>query len=77
VAAAARAFQSWSRTPVMERVRLMFRFKELLERHFEELARLVTLHHGKTLEEARGRSGGALRWWTSLAARPPFSRAGP
>ena len=54
VAAAAKAFPSWSRTPVMERVRLMFRFKELLERHFEELARLVTLHHGKTLEEARG-----------------------
>ncbi|WP_298629693.1 CoA-acylating methylmalonate-semialdehyde dehydrogenase [uncultured Thermus sp.] len=54
VAAASRAFQTWSRTPLMERVRLMFRFKELLEKHFEDLARLVTLHHGKTLEEARG-----------------------
>ena len=54
VAAAQRAFEVWSRTPLMERVRLMFRFKELLEKHFEDLARLVTLHHGKTLEEARG-----------------------
>ncbi|RTH03315.1 methylmalonate-semialdehyde dehydrogenase (CoA acylating), partial [Thermus scotoductus] len=54
VRAAAQAFPGWSRTPLLERVRLMFRFKELLEAHAEELARLVTLHHGKTLEEARG-----------------------
>ncbi len=54
VRAAERAFPVWSRTPLLERVRLMFRFKALLEEHFEELARLVTLHHGKTLEEARG-----------------------
>ncbi len=54
VEAARRAFERWSRTPVMERTALMFRYKQLLETHFEELARLVTLHHGKTLEEARG-----------------------
>ncbi len=52
--AATRAFPAWSRTPVMERVRLMFRFKALLEEHFEELAAITTRHHGKTLEEARG-----------------------
>src|SRR5262249_17476159 len=38
VQAASAAFPGWSRTPVMERVRLMFRFKQLLEEHFEELA---------------------------------------
>ncbi len=54
VAAAARAFPAWRSTPVVERARLMFRFKELLERHFEELARLITRENGKTLEEARG-----------------------
>lgn len=54
VQAAEEAFASWKETPLTERVRLMFRFKELLEKHFEDLARLVTLHHGKTLEEARG-----------------------
>ncbi len=54
VAAAAKAFPAWSQTPLMERVRLLFRFKVLLEEHFEELARLVTEVHGKTLEEARG-----------------------
>src|SRR5919202_2183604 len=54
VAAAAEAYAGWSQTPVMERTRLMFRYKALLEEHFEELAALVTRHHGKTLEEARG-----------------------
>src|SRR5262245_39909419 len=54
VRAAEAAFERWSRTPVMERVRLMFRFKALLEEHFEDLATVVTRHHGKTLEEARG-----------------------
>jgi malonate-semialdehyde dehydrogenase (acetylating)/methylmalonate-semialdehyde dehydrogenase len=54
VAAARTAFAGWSRTPVMERVRLLFRFKELLERHVDELAAVVTRHHGKTLDEARG-----------------------
>jgi malonate-semialdehyde dehydrogenase (acetylating)/methylmalonate-semialdehyde dehydrogenase len=54
VAAAAGAFERWSRTPVMERVRLMFRYKALLEEHVEDLAAIVTRHHGKTLDEARG-----------------------
>jgi malonate-semialdehyde dehydrogenase (acetylating)/methylmalonate-semialdehyde dehydrogenase len=54
VLAARATFQSWSRTPVMERARLMFSFKAVLEEHFEELAAIVTRHHGKTLEEARG-----------------------
>jgi hypothetical protein len=54
VAAAAAAYPEWARTPVMERTRLMFRYKALLEEHFEELAAIVTRHHGKTLDEARG-----------------------
>jgi malonate-semialdehyde dehydrogenase (acetylating)/methylmalonate-semialdehyde dehydrogenase len=54
VGAAASAFGAWSRTPVMERVRLMFRYKELLEDDLEDLAAIVTRHHGKTLDEARG-----------------------
>ena len=54
VQAAAAVFPTWSRSSVMERVRLMFRYKALLEEHFEELASIVTRHHGKTLEESRG-----------------------
>jgi malonate-semialdehyde dehydrogenase (acetylating)/methylmalonate-semialdehyde dehydrogenase len=38
----------------MDRVRLMFCFKNVLEDHFEDLAAIITRHHGKTLDEARG-----------------------
>src|SRR3989304_5666209 len=52
--AAARAFQDWRRTPAVERVQYLFRLKNLLEDHFEELARSITLENGKILEESRG-----------------------
>jgi len=54
VGAALAAYRGWSRTPLMERVRLMFRFKALLDEHADELAAIVTRHHGKTLDEAAG-----------------------
>ena len=54
VTAATNAFAGWSETPPVVRARAMFRFKALLEEHFEELARLVTTEHGKTLDESRG-----------------------
>jgi malonate-semialdehyde dehydrogenase (acetylating)/methylmalonate-semialdehyde dehydrogenase len=53
VEAAAASLPGWSETPVVERARVMFRFRALLEQHFEELAALVTREHGKTLAEAR------------------------
>jgi malonate-semialdehyde dehydrogenase (acetylating)/methylmalonate-semialdehyde dehydrogenase len=54
VQAAARAFPAWRDTPVVQRARAMFRFVNLLEQHFEEIARTVTTEHGKTIDEARG-----------------------
>ena len=54
VQAAAAAYPAWSDTPPVLRARAMFRFRQQLEDHFEELARLVTTEHGKTLDEARG-----------------------
>src|SRR5580692_1696629 len=54
VHAAASAFPAWSDTPAVERARVFFSFKALLERHFEELIRLNTREHGKTLGESRG-----------------------
>src|SRR5687767_8337855 len=51
VAAARRAFASWRRTPPVERARVLFRFKNLLEQHKDELARICTLEHGKTVAE--------------------------
>lgn len=54
VAAATKAFPAWSETPPMIRARVLFKFKNLLEEHFEEIARIVTTEHGKTLDESRG-----------------------
>jgi malonate-semialdehyde dehydrogenase (acetylating) / methylmalonate-semialdehyde dehydrogenase len=54
VAAAAKAFPAWRDTPPVVRARVLFRFKNQLEDHFEELARIVTTEHGKTLDESRG-----------------------
>ncbi|HEY1602091.1 MAG TPA: CoA-acylating methylmalonate-semialdehyde dehydrogenase [Pirellulales bacterium] len=53
VRAAHEALPSWSDTPVVERARVMFRFREQLQAHSEELAALVTREHGKTISEAR------------------------
>jgi malonate-semialdehyde dehydrogenase (acetylating)/methylmalonate-semialdehyde dehydrogenase len=54
VEAATRAFPSWRETPVNARAQALYKFKAQLEQHFEELARIVTTEHGKTIDEARG-----------------------
>jgi malonate-semialdehyde dehydrogenase (acetylating) / methylmalonate-semialdehyde dehydrogenase len=54
VTKAQEAFPAWSATPVVERARLLFRFKALLEEHFEELRDLVTLENGKDAKDAGG-----------------------
>jgi malonate-semialdehyde dehydrogenase (acetylating)/methylmalonate-semialdehyde dehydrogenase len=54
VAAAKKAWPAWRDTPPVVRARALFRFRQLLEDHFEELARIVTTEHGKTLDESRG-----------------------
>jgi len=52
--AAATAFTTWRRTPPTERVQYLFKLKNLLEEHFDELARTITLECGKTLAESKG-----------------------
>ena len=52
--AAQLAFEKWKNVPITERVKYLFKFKEVLEREFESLSQLNTLNHGKTLEESRG-----------------------
>ncbi len=54
VKAAAAAFEEWSKTPVTGRVQVLFRYKMLLEEHFEELRDLVTLENGKDARDAGG-----------------------
>ncbi len=54
VKAAQEAFPDWRRTTPLARSRIMFRFKELLEENFEQLSRIQTMEHGKTIDESRG-----------------------
>nr|WP_319514502.1 CoA-acylating methylmalonate-semialdehyde dehydrogenase [uncultured Cohaesibacter sp.] len=54
VEAAAAAFPSWSDTPIPVRIQLMFRFKQLLDAHLDELTELLATENGKCLGEARG-----------------------
>jgi malonate-semialdehyde dehydrogenase (acetylating)/methylmalonate-semialdehyde dehydrogenase len=54
VAAAKAAFPSWSETAPLHRARLMFKFKQLLDTHFDELAELITRDNGKLLADAKG-----------------------
>jgi malonate-semialdehyde dehydrogenase (acetylating)/methylmalonate-semialdehyde dehydrogenase len=54
VEAAKTAFPEWRATPPLARVRYLFRLKELLDESFEELSRVQTMEHGKTIDESRG-----------------------
>jgi len=52
VEAAKEAFPDWRRTTPVARARCLFRLKELLEEHFEEVSRIQTQEHGKTIDES-------------------------
>ncbi len=54
VQSAAKAFPSWSSTPALRRARVMFKFKELVEKNLDELAALITSEHGKVFTDAQG-----------------------
>ena len=54
VQAAAKAFPTWRAAPPLRRARVLMRFRELLDTHKKDLARVVTQEHGKTLVDAEG-----------------------
>lgn len=54
IEAANEAFPEWRSTTPLARVRCLFRLKDLLEEHFEEISRIQTQEHGKTIDESRG-----------------------
>ena len=54
VAAAKKAAIEWGVTPPLKRVKPMFKFKELLERHADDMARAISKEHGKTHADALG-----------------------
>jgi len=54
VAAAKAAWPAWAETTPIKRMRILFKFRELLEKHQLDLAKIVTREHGKTLDDAKG-----------------------
>ncbi|MGH8209263.1 MAG: CoA-acylating methylmalonate-semialdehyde dehydrogenase [Steroidobacteraceae bacterium] len=54
VGAAASAFVGWRKTQPQKRVRILWRFKDLLERHSDEIVSAITEEHGKVWEDAVG-----------------------
>ena len=54
IASAQAAFPAWAATTPLNRARVMFKFKELLEKHADEIAMAITLEHGKVFSDAKG-----------------------
>ncbi|WP_141202694.1 CoA-acylating methylmalonate-semialdehyde dehydrogenase [Streptomyces griseorubiginosus] len=54
VTAAATAFETWAESSLSQRTQVMFAFRQLLVEHEEELARIISAEHGKTVDDARG-----------------------
>ena len=54
IASAAAAFPAWAETPPGRRAQVLYRYRELLHQHMDELAEIVSEEHGKTLDDAKG-----------------------
>src|SRR3954471_6700405 len=54
VEAAQAAFPAWRDTPPVERARVFFKYRQLVEANFDKLCQTVSREHGKTNAEARG-----------------------
>jgi len=54
IKAASEAFKTWSKIPVLKRVQYLYKVRELLIKHEEELTRLIAEEHGKVWDEAHG-----------------------
>ena len=51
---AKKAFEPWANTPPLQRARIMFKFKELIEKNSDELTKLIVSEHGKVYDDAQG-----------------------
>ena len=54
VSNAKKAFENWSNKPPLHRARIMFKFKELIEKNSDELTKIIVSEHGKVYEDAKG-----------------------
>ncbi len=81
IAAADQASKAGQQSP-LRRARILFKFKELLEANFDELARLISSEHGKIYSDAIGeltrvfRSGGICHWYSTLTKGEFSANAG-
>ena len=51
---AKKTFEEWSNKPPLQRARVMFKFKELIEKNSDELTKIIVSEHGKVYEDAKG-----------------------
>jgi len=51
---AKKAFEEWSLKPPIQRARVMFKFKELIEKNYDEITKLIVSEHGKVYDDAKG-----------------------
>ena len=51
---AKKAYEIWSNTPPLQRARILFKFKELIEKNEDELTKIIVSEHGKVYEDAKG-----------------------
>jgi malonate-semialdehyde dehydrogenase (acetylating) / methylmalonate-semialdehyde dehydrogenase len=54
VQAARAAFETWGDVSLTRRARVMFKFRDLVEQHVDELTRIISTEHGKVLDDAKG-----------------------
>ncbi len=76
VQAAKRAFERWRTISLSRRTELFFRIRELLHDHSEDLARLLTLEHGKVLSDAKGEVARGLEVIEFCCGMPELLKGG-
>ena len=54
IKSASDAFPKWSQTPVMKRVQVLYKFRDLLDKHMDELTEMLAMENGKIWDEAKG-----------------------
>ena len=75
IAVAEAAQPAWAATNPQRRARVLMKFLDLVQKEFDELARLLSSEHGKTSPTPRAISSAAWKWSNSLAAFRISSRA--
>ena len=76
VQAAKRAFASWRTISLSRRTELFFRIRELVHEHSEDLARILTLEHGKVLSDAKGEVARGLEVIEFCCGIPELTKGG-